>query len=184
MFALILFEKYVSRERIFDGNILHVVRDTVELENGDVVTREVVHHGGAVCVIPVTDDGKVVIEHQYRYAVEKVMLEIPAGKLEPGEDPAVCALRELEEETGYKAERLIYMGDFYASPAILNEKVTMYLALGLTKGIDHLDEDEFLEVSEMPLDELTKMCVSGEISDSKTQLALFKYKFMKENGMI
>ena len=179
-----LFEKFLSRERIFDGNILHVVRDTVELENGDVVTREVVHHGGAVCIIPVTDDGKIVIEHQYRYAVEKVMLEIPAGKLEPGEDPAVCAARELEEETGYKAEKLIFVGEFYASPAILNEKITMYIALGLTKGSDHLDEDEFLEVSLMDIDELLGMCMSGEISDSKTQLALFKYKYMKESGMI
>ena len=179
-----LYEKFMSREKIFDGNILHVVRDTVELENGDVVTREVIHHGGAVCVIPVTDDGKVVIERQYRYAVEKVMIEIPAGKLEPGEDPAVCAARELEEETGYKADKLIYIGEFYASPAILNEKVTMYLALGLSKGREHPDDDEFLEVSEMSLDELTEMCVSGEISDSKTQLALFKYKYMKESGMI
>ncbi|MBQ7499514.1 MAG: NUDIX hydrolase [Clostridia bacterium] len=179
-----LFERFISREKIFDGNILHVVRDTVELENGDVVTREVIHHGGAVCVIPVTGDGKVIIERQYRYAVEKVMLEIPAGKLEPGEDPEVCAARELEEETGYTADKLVYMGEFYASPAILNEKVTMYLALGLKKGKKHLDADEFLEVSEMPLEELLKMCVSGEISDSKTQLALFKYMYMKESGMI
>ena len=169
-------EKLVSREEIFKGKVMHVVRDTVELPNGACATREVALHNGAVCVIPLTDDGRVVLERQYRYAVGRVMTEIPAGKLEPGEDPVVCAARELEEETGYVARELLNIGDYFGSPAILGEHITMFLARSLEKGRIHRDPDEFLEVFELPLDELVDRVMTGEITDAKTQLCALKAK--------
>lgn len=169
-------EKMLSREEIFTGKVLHIVRDTVELPDGRPATREVALHNGAVCVIPLTDSGCVVLERQYRYAVGKLMTEIPAGKLEPGEDPLECAKRELEEETGFIAGEMIKIGDYYGSPAILSEHITMYLARKLRKGTSHFDSDEFLETFEIPLDVLVEKVMNGEITDAKTQLCALKAK--------
>ena len=171
-----LTERQISREEIFEGKVLHVVKDTVSLPNGEKATREILLHHGAVCVIPVTDDGKVILEKQFRYAVGDVMVEIPAGKLEPGEDPLECAVRELQEETGYSADEMIVLGDYYGSPALLREHITMYLARGLHKGQTHYDDDEFMEVFEMPLDELVERVMNNEIPDAKTQLCALKAK--------
>ena len=171
-----LTERKISREEIFDGKVLHVVKDTVSLPNGGTATREILLHHGAVCIIPITDDGNVILEKQFRYAVGDVLVEIPAGKLEPREDPLECARRELQEETGFTADEMIVLGDYYGSPALLREHITMYLARGLHKGDTHYDDDEFMEVFEMPLDELVERVMNNEIPDAKTQLCALKAK--------
>ena len=125
-------ETKISREEIFDGVIVHLVRDTVELPNGAKATREVALHGGAVCVVPVTDEGEIIMERQFRYPFDEVIWEIPAGKLDKGEpDHLEAAKRELREETGYTAETYTFIGDLYPSPAILSENIRMYIASGL-----------------------------------------------------
>ena len=170
-----LIEKKLSTEEIFDGIVLHVQRDTIGLPNGKEGIREVIRHVGAVCVAPLTDEGELIVERQYRYAVGQVMTEIPAGKLDyAGEDRLAAAQRELKEETGYIAERWTDIGLYYPAPAYSDEKITMYLAEGLHAGERHLDEDEFLEVVKVPLDELVSDVVNGRITDGKTQIAVLK----------
>lgn len=170
-----LTESYVSREEIFDGAVLHLVKDTVRLPNGAEATREFCLHVGAVCVLPLLDDGRVLMERQYRYAHGRVFFEIPAGKLNSREeDRPSAALRELEEETGAVAERLTYLGDLDPSPALTDERISMYLAEGLTFRDRHLDEDEFLDVEAVPLKELYDMVMNGQIRDAKTQIAVLK----------
>ena len=172
-------EKKISSEVIFDGRVLHVHVDRVTLPNGKEATRECVHHVGAVAVLPLTESGEVVLERQYRYPFGEVLVEIPAGKLEsPEEDPRKAALRELEEETGLVPERLEYLGDYYASPAILNERIRLYLATGLTQTASHTDEDEFLDLFTMPLDELVREVMTGNIPDGKTQVAALRVHYM------
>lgn len=168
-------EKRVSTEDIFDGVILHVKRDMVKLSNGSETVREVIRHIGAVCVIPVTDDNKVIMERQFRYPLNKVILEIPAGKLDaPDEDRLSAIQRELREETGYTAEEWTVIGDFHPAPAYTDEYITMYLARGLHKGERHLDDDEFLDVYAIPLADLVKDVMEGRISDAKTQVCILK----------
>ena len=175
-------EKKISSEAIFDGNILHVRRDSIELPNGKPATREYVRHIGAVAVLPLTDEGEVVLERQYRYPFGEILIEIPAGKLEsPEEDPRKAALRELAEETGADADELVYLGDYYASPAILDERIRLYLARGLTFRTPHTDEDEFLEVFRMPLEELVREVVAGNIPDGKTQVCAMRVYHMFKN---
>ena len=169
-----LTEKLLEREEIFQGKILHGVNDTVSLPNGKTATREVVLHNGAVCVLPLTKNKEVIVERQFRYANGRVMLEIPAGKLEKGEDPLECAKRELEEETGLVAETWTDLGRYIGSPAILRENITMYLAEGLNEGKTNFDDDEFLEVTKIPLETLVQMVMNNEIEDGKTQLCILK----------
>lgn len=170
-----LTEKTVASELVFDGKILHLYRDDITLPNGNPAEREVIRHVGAVCVIPVTDDGMVVMERQYRYPVGEVILEIPAGKLDSKqEDHEAAARRELEEETGYHAGTLIPLGKFYPACAYSDETIWMYLAKDLHKGDRHLDADEFLDVELMPLKDLVRMVMDGSIPDVKTQLAVLK----------
>lgn len=170
-----LAERTAASELIFDGKILHLYRDDIELPNGQPAEREVIRHVGAVCVIPVTDDGMAVMERQYRYPVDEVILEIPAGKLDSKEENhESAALRELEEETGYRAKELIPLGKFYPACAYSDETIWMYLAKGLEKGDCHRDVDEFLEVELIPLRDLVKQVLAGEIPDAKTQLAILK----------
>lgn len=168
-------EKKLTSEVIFDGKILNVRRDTVVLPNGRQASREYVHHIGAVAVLPLTDGGEVILERQYRYPFHDVLVEIPAGKLDsPEEDPRKAALRELREETGASAAELVYLGDFYGSPAILDERVRLYLARGLTFAEQHTDEDEFLEVFRLPLEDLVAEIMAGNIPDGKTQAAALR----------
>ena len=168
-------EKFISREKIFDGVVLKVVRDEVELPNGKRATRELCLHLGAVAIIPLLDDGRVLMERQYRYAHGRVFFEIPAGKLDSAdEDPLDAAVRELREETGAKAEKMTYLGRIDPTPALINEKIHLYLAEGLSFGERDLDDDEFLEVEAVPLETLVDMVMSGEIKDSKTQIAVLK----------
>ena len=176
-----LFEKKISGENIFDGVVLHVRKDTVELPNGNTSIREYIHHNGAVCVIPITDKGEIILERQFRYPIGRVVTDIPAGKLEIGEDRVEAAKRELEEETGYKAGKMEYIGEFLGSPAILEERITMYLATELTKTETNLDEDEFLEVFRMPLEEAYERVMANEFADAKTQLCILKaYNILKK----
>lgn len=169
-----LTEKQLTSEDLFEGRILHLYRDTVELPNGSTSIREVIRHNGAVCVIPVTDDGMVIMERQYRYPIARVMLEIPAGKLEPGEDPLEGGRRELWEETGIVAGKMTKIGELLPAAAYCDERITMYLATDLRREERHLDEDEFLDVFEIPLSELVRMVMDGEIADAKTQIAVLK----------
>lgn len=168
-------EVKTGSEEIFDGVILHVFKDTVQLPNGHSATREVIRHVGAVGVIPITDDGKVIIERQFRYPLDRVITEIPAGKLDSfTEDRLSAAKRELEEETGYSASEWIELGDYYPTPAYCDERSTLYLAKGLSLGQRHLDEDEFLNFEAVPLTELVEQVMDGTITDGKTQVAVLK----------
>ena len=168
-------ETMVSSEEIFDGRILHVMRDVVRLPDSTESFREVIRHIGAVCVIPVTEDGQVYVERQYRYPVDTVITEIPAGKLDsPEEDRLEAAKRELREETGLSADEWINMGDTYSAAAYCDETITLFLARGLHKGEQALDKGEFLNVVLMPLDELVREVMDGRIPDGKTQIAILK----------
>ena len=170
-----LTEVKTGSEEVFDGVILHVFKDTVALPNGNPAIREVIRHVGAVGVIPVTDDGKVIIEKQFRYPLSSVITEIPAGKLDSfTEDRLSAAKRELEEETGYTAKEWVSMGDYYPTPAYCDERITLYLARGLELGQRHLDEDEFLNFEFVPLAELVDEVMAGRITDGKTQVAVLK----------
>lgn len=168
-------EKTIDSNLMFEGKILHVYKDTIKLPNEKEAFREYIKHIGAVCVIPVTNEGNVILVKQYRYAVERELLEIPAGKLDyADEDPLDAAIRELKEETGATAEKVIPLGLYLGSPAILSEKIHMYLATGLTLGETCPDEDEFLEICEIPLEKAVKMVLCGEIPDGKTQTAIMR----------
>lgn len=176
-----LIEKTKESELIFDGTVVHLYRDTVTLPDGNEGVREYVKHVGAVCIIPITDEGEVVLERQYRYAVGETLIEIPAGKLDSADEvPLEAALRELREETGIVPSEMTYMGVYYGSPAIMGEKIHMYMAQGLKYGKNSLDSDEFLEVFTLPLDEAVDMVLRGEITDGKTQAALLRAKMMVE----
>lgn len=170
-----LTEQFISRESIFEGKVLHVVRDRVRLPNGGEAIRELCLHVGAVAVLPLYPDGTVLMERQFRYPHRRVFLEIPAGKLEhAAEDPLAAAARELREETGAVAERYTDLGWLDTTPAIIDERIRLYLAEGLTLGERQLDEDEFLTVERVPLARLLDMVMAGEIRDAKTQIAVLK----------
>ena len=170
-----LTEKQISREEIFHGVALHVVKDRILLPDGSESVREISLHNGAAAVIPILPDGRVIMERQFRYAHGRVMLEIPAGKLDTPDEPHLdAAKRELLEETGAVAESYTYLGSIAPSPALLNEVIHIYLAEGITIGESHPDEGEFLRVEYIPLDKLRDMVMSGEITDSKTQIAILK----------
>lgn len=173
-------ESFVAREEIFHGVIAHLVRDTVTLPNGKAATREMILHNGAVAIVPLFEDGTVLMEHQYRYPLGRVVYEIPAGKLDsPDEDTRAAAERELREETGYTADRLTSLGWYIPSPAILGERIELFLAEGLHPGDTELDEDEFLATERRPLEDLCRMILAGEIEDGKTQTALLKTLLLK-----
>lgn len=174
-----LTEKQLSSENIYNGNILHVFKDEIELPNGVHSAREYIKHIGAVCVVPVTDDGKIILERQYRYAVGQTMIEIPAGKLDSAdEDPLEAATRELREETGAVARRMEYLGEYYGSPAILSERIHMFLAVGLEFGEQDFDEDELLEVFSMPITDAVSEVLAGRITDGKTQAGVLRVAAM------
>lgn len=159
----------VSSEPIYSGRILDVQRWQVTCPNGSLAAREIVVHKGAAAVVPVYEDGTTLLVRQHRVAVDRVTLEIPAGKLDSAnEDPLDCAVRELEEETGLKAERMTLLTSLLTTPGFCTEKIGIYLAQGLSQGDTHPDEDEFLGLVRMPLDEAIAMVMRGEIRDSKT----------------
>ena len=168
-----LLEKKLRSENIYDGVLLHVRRDTVTLPNGREAVREWVRHPGASAVLPVLEDGTVLLVRQYRYPVDRVTLEIPAGKLDsPKEDPLVCAVRELSEETGYTAKHWEKLTTIGTTVGFSNEYIHLYLARELSVGAQHTDEDEFVNVVQMPFSDALAMVKSGEIIDSKTIISL------------
>ena len=173
-------EKQLSRREIYDGKVLHVVCDDILLPNGERAIREFCLHVGAVCVIPITDDGMVLMERQFRYPHGRVFYEIPAGKLDYAEEDPLCAAkRELREETGAVAGKWTFLGRLDTSPALINEKIYMYMAEELSFTERELDDDEFLEVEKTPLAELVDMVMQGKISDAKTQIAVMKAAKLK-----
>lgn len=172
-----LIEKQISREEIFHGVALHVVRDEILLPDGKKSVREISLHNGAAAVIPILPDKRVIMERQFRYAHGRVMLEIPAGKLDtPDEPPLEGAKRELLEETGAVAGKYTYLGSIAPSPALLDEVIHIFMAEDIAFGESKLDEGEFLEVEYYPLDQLFDMVMKGEITDAKTQIAILKAK--------
>ena len=175
-------ENFIDREQIYDGVVLKVVRDRVSLPNGAEAYREMCLHVGAVAVLPLLEDGRVIMERQYRYPHGRVFLEIPAGKLDyPEEDLSEAVSRELREETGAVAERYTYLGRIDTTPALINEKIHLYLAEGLTFGERELDEDEFLAVEKVPIETVVDMIMDNRIPDGKTQAAVLKvYKMLKD----
>lgn len=180
-----LVEEQLSSEAEYDGNLLHIRRDTVRLPNGKTATREYNIHNGAVCVIPLLPGGEVLLERQYRYPLREVITEIPAGKLDAAdEDPLEAAKRELREETGAVAAQWHALGLFYPVGAYSTERIHMYLAAGLSFGERELDEDEFLNVFRMPLSELVEQVLDGRIPDAKTQAAALRAWMMLQNGTV
>ncbi|NEW06163.1 NUDIX hydrolase [Paenibacillus sp. SYP-B3998] len=173
----------LSSEPIFKGRVISLQVDTVQLPNGEQAKREIVKHPGAVAVIPLLDDKMIVVE-QYRKPLEKSQVEIPAGKLDEGEEPLQAALRELEEETGYRSEHVKHVSSFYTSPGFADEIVHLYVAEQLIKGEIHLDEDEFLECEAITLEEAQRYIHEGRISDAKTILAVYAWQLYKLTGKI
>lgn len=169
-------EKTISTENIYDGKVVRLRVEKVELPDGKKSTRELVGHSGGVGVIAVTEERTVFMVSQYRIAAKSMMLEIPAGKLEQGEDPLECGKRELIEETGYKASVFTHLGEYYATPGYCEEKLNIYLARDLTFVGQNLDEGEFLNVQTYSLDELYRMVMENQIHDAKTAIAILKAK--------
>ncbi|XXQ69074.1 NUDIX hydrolase [Neisseriaceae bacterium B1] len=166
-------ETLISSEPIDHSSFLHIDRDQIRLPNGNVHTRIVVRHPGAACVLAVTADEKVVLVRQWRHAAGKAMLEIPAGKLDEGEDPAQCALRELGEETPYTAERVEKILSFYSAPGFCDEVLHVYRAININKNSTlSPDDDELVETELLSKDEARAAMASGEICDGKTLIAL------------
>ncbi|BEU87808.1 NUDIX hydrolase [Selenomonas sp. TAMA-11512] len=168
-----LIETKISSESIYDGKLLHVRCDTVRLPNGNTATREWIIHPGAAAVLPVTEAEEVLLVRQYRYPIDAVTLEIPAGKLDaPDEPPLECAKRELSEETGYTADHYIKLTTVATTVGFTNEKIHIYLAKGLNVGEQHTDDDEFIHVVKMPLQEAVKLVYDGTIVDGKSITAI------------
>ncbi len=170
-----LVEHPLDSERVFDGQLLHVVRDRVRLPDGSEATREYIVHPGAVLMVPVLDDRRLVVERQYRYANRQVFLEFPAGKLDPGEDALATGKRELIEEAGYTAERWSWLGMMHPIISYSTERIEMYVAEGLTHVGAKLDAGEFLEIVELTVDGMLAALDRGEITDGKTITALLLY---------
>jgi ADP-ribose pyrophosphatase len=166
-------ETRVSSKQVYKGPFMTVNLDVVRLPDGKEATREYVVHAGAVMVIPLLDDGRVLLERQYRYATGKVMIEYPAGKLDPNEDELTCAKRELEEETGYTAREYIYLTRIHPIISYSTEFIDIYLARGLTAGEPKLDEGEFIETFTATVPDVSEWIRSGELSDVKTIIGTF-----------
>ena len=181
------FEKTLSSETLFEGRVITLTKDTALLENGKTATREVVHHHGGACILPYFADGTICMVRQFRYPHHCVTLEVPAGKLEQGEEPLTCGIRELWEETGTRAESMEYLGSLFPTPAYDTEVIHMYLAKGLqVGGSQKLDPDEFVDVERIDLREAVNMVLRNEIQDAKTQIALMKTYLLeqqKKQGM-
>jgi ADP-ribose pyrophosphatase len=167
-----LVEHFVSSETRLEGGYLTVVRDTVRLPDGRQATREYIRHPGAVAVVPLLDDGRVVMVRQHRYVVGKILVEFPAGKLDPGEGVLRCAARELQEETGYRAREWARVGAFFNAAAYSTEAMEIWFARGLVAGEQRLDHGEFVEVVPMTVEQVEALAVAGDLPDMKTMIGL------------
>ena len=179
-----LFEKTLTSETKFEGRIIKVLRDTVELENGKTSAREVVCHNGGVCVAALTEQNEVLLVRQFRYPYKEVLLELPAGKLEKGEDPFEAAKRELEEECGLTADKYTSLGEFYPTVGYDTEIIYTWVATGLHETRMHLDADEFLTPDRVPLTQAYEMVMRGEIKDGKTIAGVLKLKALLDEGKL
>ena len=169
-------EKTLDSEQKFDGKVVKLFVDNVRLEDGNDAIREVIKHPGGVCVVPINDKNEIYMVRQFRYPFARVLTEIPAGKLEPGEDHRECGIRELKEEIGAEAGRFEYLGCLYPTVAYDTEIIHMYLARDLSFGEQSLDEDEFIDVIKMPFEQAVQLVCHNELPDAKTQLAILKAK--------
>lgn len=176
-----MLEKLDSRKNIFKGKVIEVTVDTITNVDGLKATREVVHHSGAACVVPIEDDGTVYMVQQFRYPFNEYMLEIPAGKKDINEDHRITAIRELKEETGITAKNLVYLGEYRGNVAILTEKIHMYLATGLLFSQQNLDEGEYVEVKKYHINDVVDMIFKNEIKDGKTISAILLAKNYLDN---
>lgn len=176
-------EETIKTEPIFDGRMITLQVDTVAMPDGRTATREIVKHPGAAAVMGLLD-GKLLVVEQFRKPLEKFQIEIPAGKLDPNEDPFEAAARELEEETGYRSDKLRLVSSFYTSPGFADEKLYLYFAEDLQQGEQKPDEDEFLQVEAITLDEAEAYIAEGRISDAKTILAVYAWKLYLLTGKI
>ena len=175
-------ETMLESREIFNGRVIRVTVDKVQLEDGTTSTREIVHHHGGACILPVDADGSVTMVRQFRYAFGEEIWELPAGKLEADEDPFESAKRELSEECGLTADNFIDLGVVYATVGYDSEKIYLWAATGLHKGGQHLDAGEFLDVVRMPFEEALQKVLHGEIKDSKTQIGLMKYALLRDKA--
>ena len=167
-------ERCTSSSRVYDGRILNLRLDQVTLGNGKTTTREVIEHRGAAAIVPITQEGNVVLVRQFRYAIATDLLEVPAGTMERGEHPEDCAVRELEEETGYRCKEIEKIMEFFPVPGYSTEKIHVYLAKGLVKSEMHTEEDEAISLEVTPLENALGKVRSGEIRDAKSICALFR----------
>ncbi len=167
-------ERCISSSRLYDGRILNLRVDDVQLDNGTPTKREIVEHRGAAAIVPITDSGNVILVRQYRYAVSTELLEVPAGTVEPGEDPENCARRELEEETGFRCREIRKISELFVAPGYSTEKIHVYLAKGLTKFNMRTEEDEQIKVETLSIASALEKVRMGEIRDAKTICALFR----------
>lgn len=179
-----LTEKTLEKKYVYNGKIMNVRCDKVALPNGNTSFREIVEHNGGVCIAPITEDNQLIFVRQFRYAYGKVILELPAGKLEKGEDSFEAGKRELEEETGMVADNYYNLGEFYPSAGYTGEVIYLYAANHLHETHMHLDEDEFLEDVKIPIDKAVEMVMSGEICDGKTMAIILKVNELMRRGGI
>jgi len=170
------YEEQVETKTVFKGKIVNIRQDVARLQNGNLSNREVVEHPGGVGIIPLTSDNKIIMVRQYRYCMEEEIIEIPAGKLEYGEDPFECAKRELSEETGCTAGKYVDFGKIYPSPGFCRETLYLYLALDLERGEMHLDDNELLSIEEIDIDELIDMINANELYDAKSVVGVLRAK--------
>ena len=175
-------EEMVSQETVYEGVIVNVRRDKARLMDGRITNREVVEHPGGVAVFAMDDQGRLALVRQYRYPMGEETLELPAGKLEPGEDPRDSGLRELAEETGLVPGTFEDMGCLYSSPGILAERIYLYFAKDLTQGPTHPDDGEFVETVWLPYQDLVDKARRGEIKDGKTLVGILKASFLLDAG--
>lgn len=168
-------EEVLDEKMLYDGKVVHLVRQDIKLEDGYESTREVVLHSGGVAILALTEDEKVYMVRQYRTAAQSALLELPAGKLEPGEDPYESAIRELEEECAIKAQTLEPLGKFYPTPGYCSEVIHLYWTKDFAQGEQNLDPGETLDVFQVPLEDLLIAVAENKIHDAKTQLAVLRY---------
>lgn len=176
------FEEKIGSKRVYEGKIINLRRDTVRLENGKEALREVIEHPGGVSVLAIDEQDEIYMVRQFRYPTGKELWELPAGKLEFGEDPLACGIRELEEECGCKAEHFSPLAQLYPTCAYDTEIIYVYLAKGLTASKQCLDEGEFLTVEKMPFSKALEMVLAGEVPDAKTQVGILKYAALRACG--
>ncbi|QTD42227.1 NUDIX hydrolase [Sporosarcina sp. Te-1] len=176
-----LFEKTISSKSIYEGKVISLRLEDVELPDGQIAKRELIKHPGAVAILPITEEGKIVFVQQFRKALERTLVEIPAGKIEPEENKKHTAIRELEEETGYRANQFEFIQSFATSPGFADEVIHLYLAKQLEK-VDHPalgDEDEFIDILECTIQEAEQLVADGRVFDAKTLYAILYAKNMK-----